>query len=74
MLPGLLFSVPMKQSPMPKLLEREKDSPLLNVSSRLGHHRREALVASMGRQVLMEMPVCFSFKKKKVYDQERLWD
>lgn len=24
--PGLLFSVPMKQSPMPKLLEKEKDS------------------------------------------------
>jgi len=48
--------------------------PLLNVSSGLAHHRREVLVASMGLQVLVEMPVCFSFKKKRVYDQERLWD
>lgn len=47
---------------------------LLNVSSGLGHHGREVLVASTGLQVPMEMTVCFSFKKKRVYDHRRLWD
>lgn len=47
---------------------------LLNVSSGLGHHWREVLMASAGLQVLMEMTVCFSFQKKRVYDHGRLWD
>lgn len=57
-----LYSIPMKQSPMPKLPEGEKHFHCWPWA--------QGFVTTRGKSSWL----CFPFKKKSVYDRERLWD